>query len=57
MKKQVLSGVLMAILATSFAYADAHKDEKGAKKPKLSTELVAHDEHKKDAKKPKNLEA
>ncbi|WP_104748138.1 flagellar protein [Helicobacter cetorum] len=51
MKKQVLTGALIAVLATGFAYADDHKGHEG-KKPKLSTELVvAKDE--KGAKKPK----
>ncbi len=53
MKKQILTGVLLSVLAMSSAYA--HKDDKkDAKKPKLGTELVvAHKDDKKDAKKPK----
>ncbi|WP_164502112.1 hypothetical protein [Helicobacter pylori] len=51
MKKQILTGVLLSVLAVSFAYA--HKDKKDAKKPELSSQLVAHKD-KKDAKKPKN---
>ncbi|WP_158079558.1 hypothetical protein [Helicobacter pylori] len=34
MKKQILTGVLLSVLAVSSVYA--HKDEKGAKKPKNS---------------------
>ncbi len=53
MKKQILTGVLLSVLAVSSAYA--HKDKKDAKKPKLGTELVvAHKDDKKDAKKPKH---
>ncbi|EJB84825.1 secreted protein involved in flagellar motility [Helicobacter pylori Hp H-11] len=52
MKKQILTGVLLSVLAVSSAYA--HKeDKKDAKKPELSSQLVAHKD-KKDAKKPKN---
>ncbi len=50
MKKQILTGVLLSVLAVSSAYA--HKDKKDAKKPELSSQLVAHKD-KKDAKKPK----
>ncbi len=49
MKKQILTGVLLSVLAVSSAYA--HKDKKDAKKPELSSQLVAHKD-KKDAKKP-----
>ncbi|GAB0053710.1 hypothetical protein YGH029_10280 [Helicobacter pylori] len=49
MKKQILTGVLLSVLAISSAYA--HKDKKDAKKPELSSQLVAHKD-KKDAKKP-----
>ncbi|MFA4745556.1 hypothetical protein VQM68_01515 [Helicobacter pylori] len=52
MKKQILTGVLLSVLAVSSAYA--HKDKKDAKKPKFSTELVVAQNDKKDAKKPKN---
>ncbi len=52
MKKQILTGVLLSVLAVSSAYA--HKDKKDAKKPKFSTELVVAHKDKKDAKKPKN---
>ncbi|ADZ50262.1 hypothetical protein HPOKI673_05955 [Helicobacter pylori oki673] len=34
MKKQILTGVLLSVLAVSSAYA--HKDKKDAKKPKNS---------------------
>ncbi len=51
MKKQILTGVLLSVLAVSSAYA--HKDKKDAKKPKFSTELVVAHKDKKDAKKPK----
>ncbi len=51
MKKQILTGVLLSVLAVSSAYA--HKDKKDAKKPKFSTELVVAQNDKKDAKKPK----
>ncbi|GAA7337148.1 hypothetical protein HpCK64_13040 [Helicobacter pylori] len=58
MKKQILTGVLLSVLAVSSAYA--HKDKKDAKKPKNSQVSVlavssayAHKD-KKDAKKPKN---
>ncbi len=70
MKKQILTGVLLSVLAVSSAYAQndkkdakkpelssqlvAHKDKKDAKKPKFSTELVVAQNDKKDAKKPKN---
>ncbi|WRC51414.1 hypothetical protein E5L11_05670 [Helicobacter pylori] len=50
MKKQILTGVLLSVLAVSSAYA--HKDKKDAKKPKFSTELVVAQNDKKDAKKP-----
>ncbi|OOP84777.1 hypothetical protein [Helicobacter pylori] len=50
MKKQILTGVLLSVLAVSSAYA--HKDKKDAKKPKFSTELVVAHKDKKDAKKP-----
>ncbi|GAA7413424.1 hypothetical protein MM0351_01650 [Helicobacter pylori] len=50
MKKQILTSVLLSVLAVSSAYA--HKDKKDAKKPELSSQLVAHKD-KKDAKKPK----
>ncbi len=69
MKKQILTGVLLSVLAVSSAYAQndkkdakkpelssqlvAHKDKKDAKKPKFSTELVVAHKDKKDAKKPK----
>ncbi len=49
MKKQILTGVLLSVLAVSSVYA--HKDKKDAKKPELSSQLVAHKD-KKDAKKP-----
>ncbi|WP_201737897.1 hypothetical protein [Helicobacter pylori] len=52
MKKQILTGVLLSVLAVSSVYA--HKDKKDAKKPKFSTELVVAQNDKKDAKKPKN---
>ncbi|GAA7970945.1 hypothetical protein HpMS32_08500 [Helicobacter pylori] len=53
MKKQILTGVLLSVLAVSSAYA--HKDKKDAKKPKNSavSSAYAHKD-KKDAKKPKN---
>ncbi|WP_341533796.1 hypothetical protein [Helicobacter pylori] len=51
MKKQILTGVLLSVLAVSSAYAQ--NDKKDAKKPELSSQLVAHKD-KKDAKKPKN---
>ncbi|MCH4606104.1 hypothetical protein [Helicobacter pylori] len=56
MKKQILTGVLLSVLAVSSAYA--HKDKKDAKKPKNSVVggefcIYAHKD-KKDAKKPKN---
>ncbi len=50
MKKQILTGVLLSVLAMSSAYA--HKDDKkDAKKPKLSTELVVAQNDQKDAEK------
>ncbi|WP_165561916.1 hypothetical protein [Helicobacter pylori] len=52
MKKQILTGVLLSVLAVSSAYAQ--NDKKDAKKPKFSTELVVAQNDKKDAKKPKN---
>ncbi len=51
MKKQILTGVLLSVLAVSSAYAQ--NDKKDAKKPKFSTELVVAHKDKKDAKKPK----
>ncbi|WQV60941.1 hypothetical protein KVJ82_05545 [Helicobacter pylori] len=39
MKKQILTGVLLSVLAVSSAYA--HKDKKDAKKPKNSVVLMA----------------
>ncbi|TPH76365.1 hypothetical protein [Helicobacter pylori] len=50
MKKQILTGVLLSVLAVSSAYA--HKDKKDAKKPELSSQLVVAHKDKKDAKKP-----
>ncbi len=50
MKKQILTGVLLSVLAVSSAYAQ--NDKKDAKKPKFSTELVVAHKDKKDAKKP-----
>ncbi|GAA8554178.1 hypothetical protein oki1342_10640 [Helicobacter pylori] len=54
MKKQILTGVLLSVLAVSSAYA--HKDKKDAKKPKNSLAVSSAYAHKdkKDAKKPKN---
>ncbi|OJZ95572.1 hypothetical protein [Helicobacter pylori] len=57
MKKQILTGVLLSVLAVSSAYA--HKDKKDAKKPKNSLSVLAVSsayahKDKKDAKKPKN---
>ncbi|GAA8053254.1 hypothetical protein JP0568_06540 [Helicobacter pylori] len=52
MKKQILTGVLLSVLAVSSAYA--HKDKKDAKKPKNSSEFCIAHKDKKDAKKPKN---
>ncbi|WP_231230957.1 hypothetical protein [Helicobacter pylori] len=57
MKKQILTGVLLSVLAVSSAYA--HKDKKDAKKPKSSLSVLAVSsayahKDKKDAKKPKS---
>ncbi len=55
MKKQILTGVLLSVLAVSSAYA--HKDKKEssayAHKDKKESSAYAHKD-KKDAKKPKN---
>ncbi|WP_367960346.1 hypothetical protein [Helicobacter acinonychis] len=49
MKKQILTGVLLSVLAVSSAYA--HKGKEDTKKPELSSQLVAH-KGKEDTKKP-----
>ncbi len=48
MKKQILTGVLLSVLAVSSAYA--HKDKRDAKKPELSSQVEAHKDNQ-DAKK------
>ncbi|GAA8484414.1 hypothetical protein KKKH38_11560 [Helicobacter pylori] len=44
MKKQILTGVLLSVLAVSSAYA--HKDKKDAKKPKNSVAYNGFDSKK-----------